>query len=421
MKDNSHRFDLSDRLIHFFREVNLEGDSAPLIQPEHFAFNSYVEGTKWPALFLLRCAVRSHRLWATWSMRKGVRTVYGPRPAVCFSEMPIGAFLEASMKREAAGQAMSPYALTFLKTAMHEVGTNPVIYGLADRNAVLPKGIGGVPRLMKANILPPHEQYRYVTYNPSGPLKVDWLHEREWRWPYNGDLSKIENELQEYGIVSDAADIPGFDFAGQGLQGIGIIVKTEDDARKLSCDVLTLIDKGEVSPRHFDHILVINRLPSPLQLVSPNAVDAAISEALLDFSHYFGLPEKDVEQVLQDFSARVSAIEQGAPKVVEKPIEKGGCWLWVHDNTHPYVRALIQAGRVTVNNEGRYVASLDELCPQRELRQRQELADKLAKQLSKELGVGGGFFSVLNSSNPSDIPFYIGRPPEDDLYHNTDH
>ncbi|MDR6731842.1 DUF4427 domain-containing protein [Delftia lacustris] len=421
MTDNNFRFDLSDRLIHFFREVDLEGNSAPVIQPEHFAFNSAVEGTKWPALFLLRCAVRSHRLWATWSVRGGVRTIYGPNPAVCFTEMPLAAFLESSATREAAGQAMSSYALTFPKAAMHSLGAMPVVYGLSDNNFVLPKGAGGGPRILPATQLPAQEQYRYVTFSPSGSYKVDWSHEREWRWPYTGDLSKIEEELSEYGIVSDAADIPGFDFSNPLLRGIGIIVKTMEDARKLKYDVLSLVDRGIVHRRHFDHMLILDQLPSADSLYAPEAVEAAIQRAMLDFAPFFNLDQADVSEIVSDFSHRVHSLEQAASHPPTRTMESGGCWLWFHDNTKPYVRALVQAGRVTVNAEGRYIASLDELNPARDLREREELTAKLASELCNELNVPGGSFSVLNSTNPDTVPFYIDREPKDDLYHNTDY
>jgi hypothetical protein len=418
MVSNNRRFDLSDRLIHFFREVDLEGPSAPLIQPEMFAFNSYVEDTKWPALFLLRCAIRSHRLWATWSMRKNVRTIFGPRPAVCFSEMPIAAFLESSEVREAAGQAMSTYALTFPKTKMHSLGANPVIYGLTD-DFILPTGDGGVPRLIAGDKLPLREQYRYVTYNPSGPYKVDWLHEREWRWPHDGDFSELESEMEEYGIVSSADDIPGFDFSHPNLQGIGVIVKTDEDARRIRHDVLTLIDRGKVSNTHFDHILIKDRLPKSSNLYTPLAVEDAIDNALLDFSSYFNLEQANVSKAESDFSARVLSIEKGSSKASSGRREYGGCWLWLHDNSHPYVRALLQAGRVKVNKEGRYIASLDELNANRDLRERENLTKALAVQLKNDLQVESGYFSVLDSHDPDMVPFYIDCAPDDDLYHNT--
>ncbi len=392
------------------------GDSAPQMQPEMFAFNSYVENPVWPPLFLLRCAIRSHRLWATWSVRGGKRTIFGPRPAVCFSEMPLAAFLESSRQREADGQAMSGYALTFPKSSMHALGANPVIYGLTDRNVTLPKGAEMAPRIFPSSVLPESEQYRYVTYNPSGPYKVDWMHEREWRWPYDGDLTEVEREIAEYGIVSEAADIPGFDFSDPRLKGIGIIVKTAEDARKVKHDVLALIDRGVVQRDHFAHILVQANISDISTLIDQKDLQAAIDNALIDFSEYFDLSSEPVKEAERDFSERVRNLETEASQIPTR--ERGGCWLWFHDNTHPYVRALVQAGRVTVNKEGRYVATLDEFDSNRDLRERERLTMVLAKELKAEYGVESGYFSVLNSFDPDKVPFYIDAPPIDDLYHN---
>ena len=193
MVSNSYRFDLSDRLIHFFRDIDTSSDSAPSM-PEHFAFNNFVEGEKYPAFLLLRTAIRMHRLWATWSVRENVRTIYGPRPAVCFSEMPLAAFLESSRKRETEDRKMSSYGLTFNKVGLHDRGANPVIYGLTNRHAQMPNGKDGGQRLINEDLLPLEEQYRYVTYAPAPGVWIDWTHEREWRWPFAGDFDKIESE-----------------------------------------------------------------------------------------------------------------------------------------------------------------------------------------------------------------------------------
>lgn len=114
MSINSIRFDLSDWLIHFFRDIDLEGNNS-IVYVEHMGWGNIAEDVNWSALFMLRCAIRSGRLWATWSFRNNVRTIYGPDPAVCFTEMPIAAFLETGEKRHRRGEAMSPFALIFPK------------------------------------------------------------------------------------------------------------------------------------------------------------------------------------------------------------------------------------------------------------------------------------------------------------------
>lgn len=68
---------------------------------------------------------------------------------------------------------------------MFNYGARPVIYGLDEHNnARCSQGRNG-ERILDETALPLIEQYRYVTYVPG---KIDWTHEREWRWPYRGDI-----------------------------------------------------------------------------------------------------------------------------------------------------------------------------------------------------------------------------------------
>jgi hypothetical protein len=97
MPPNSIRFDLSDHLIHFFRAVNSEHADCPTL-PQDWDAESLTEDTGLSPFFMLRCAVRQARLWATWSFRNGRRTIYGPNPAICFTEMPLAAFLESAQQ-----------------------------------------------------------------------------------------------------------------------------------------------------------------------------------------------------------------------------------------------------------------------------------------------------------------------------------
>lgn len=325
MASNSYRFDLSDRLIHFFRDIDTGSGNSPSM-PEHFAFNNFVEGEIYPAFFLLRTAIRMHRLWATWSIRDGVRTIYGPRPAVCFSEMPLAAFLESSRKRETKDKKMSSYGLTFNKVRLHDCGANPVIYGLSNRHAKLPKGEDGNQRLINNGLLPLAEQYRYVTYAPAPEVRIDWTHEREWRWPFSGDFDKIESELEEFGVISDASDIPGLDISSKKLAGIGIMVKTSTEAQYVTHDILTLIDRKEVGRYHFQHVLITDLLPPTAELYDPAKVQEATCKACVDFDEHFDFPKKQVEHADAEFKELAESIERNSGPIL--PGQVGECWLW---------------------------------------------------------------------------------------------
>ena len=111
---NNRRYDLSAKLTHFFRMLDLFDGSAPST-PEDWGDANIAEDTKFSAIFLLRCAIRHGRLWSTWSLRGNVRTIYGPHPAICFTDMPTAAFLETASERVKKKQKISTCALTFPK------------------------------------------------------------------------------------------------------------------------------------------------------------------------------------------------------------------------------------------------------------------------------------------------------------------
>jgi hypothetical protein len=279
MTKNTTRFDLSDWLIHFFRNIDFESSSS-IVYPEHMGFGNITEDTKYSSLFMLRCAIRHGRLWATWSYRNNVRAIYGPSPAVCFTEMPIAAFLESGEIRERRGEAMSQFALVFPKKDMFKLGANPVIYGLDNRSTWLPSGKNGEARMIDANLLAEREQYRYVTYNPSSTRPIDWSHEREWRWPFRGDISHVEEELEDC-MVSDAIDIPGLDFYNHDIRGMGVVVKTSEHAMWIVHDILALVDRGIIDKQQYSFVLAADSLPPLPDLRSPDMVSKAISDSLV--------------------------------------------------------------------------------------------------------------------------------------------
>lgn len=410
MTSNNYRFDLSDRLIHFFRDIEIGSIDAPPM-PEHFGFNNFVEGEKYPAFFLLRMAIRMHRLCATWSVRGKDRLIYGPLPAVCFSEMPLAAFLESSRKREMAGEKMSSYGLTFSKIGLHERGANPVIYGLTNRNARGYYHENGT-RLLNEACLPLDEQYRYVVYNPAPHVKIDWTHEREWRWPFMGDFDKVTAELKEFGVISDARDIPGLDIASKQLVSIGVVVKTKEEAEYVTHDILTLIDRKDVGRNHFHHVLVTDLLPPTAELYDPANVQKATYKTVVDFDEHFDFPKREVKKAEAEFAEWAATIEKNTDAML--PGLQGGCWLWLLDNSHPFVRCLLQSGRVTVNKEGRYLANLVEFDSSRSITQRQEMAQKIAAKVRKKYDIPCDYFSVMGAYGIDDVPFNV----DDDFLEN---
>jgi hypothetical protein len=414
---NSIRFDLSDWLIHFFRDVDLSNNTSPVDMPEHMGFSNIHENEQLPALYMLRCAIRHGYLWATWSFRNSARTIYGQRPAVCFTEMPIAAFLESSFHRAQRGEAMSTFALVFPKINMFSLGARQVLYGLDASNGVAPSRDGNVgPRVFDPLILPESEQYRYVSYNPASPRPVDWSHEREWRWPYLGDVSAYEAELADCGPVEGVKDMPGLDLYNGTLNSLGVIVKSRDQVPLILHDILVLVDRGIINQNTYSFVLATDDLPSYADIRSPDALSDTIAQYLINLSPFFELDpnasaiDARFGEIAQEIEINESQIQSGEP---------GGCWLWILDNTSPFTRALLATRRVIVNNDGKYLAQIPEFTNSRGLRKKEEMTRALADKIKTEFGVECGYFSVSGHQDPSWVPFYNSDHIDNQMFYNN--
>jgi|SRR5271157_4337235 len=413
--NNNRRYDLSERLIHFFRNLDLDDGSAPHV-PEHWGWANITESTRYSALFLMRSAIRHGRLWATWAMRNRVRTIYGPHPAICLTDMPTAAFLEASVERQKAGQKISTFALTFPKDQMFDLGARPVIYGLTDDSVVIPNGRDGGPRVIPPEALPLSEQYRYVSYYPSGRWRVDWTHEREWRWSCTGGLREFEAEIEGSGIVDEVRDIPGLDLYSVMLSGIGVIVNTKEDADMVLHDVLALVDRQEIAPNTYEYVLVSDEITSPSAIRDPGAEEEAIAAATIDLSDYLRpQPERD-----ERLEQRVKAIAREVEEAAGDPVfgEQGGCWLWLVDSLHPVTRALMNTDSLVINNEGKYLMFPYAFSDARGLREREEMTLDVARRLREEFDIEAGYYSVLASGDPNGLPYYNDDHLDNKLHYN---
>lgn len=416
MIKNTTRYDLSDYLIHFFRNVKIDGASAPIV-PESMGFSNINEDVNWSAIFMLRCAIRHRHLWATWSYRNGRRTIYGPAPAVCFTEMPLAAFLEAGKARENRGEAMSPYALVFPKAGLFDLGANPVIYGLDERSARLPMGTHGEARIIDEALLPKREQYRYVAFNPSKNGTLDWSHEREWRWPFRGSIEAFEKEIEELGVVDCPTDIPGLNISSRNCSGMGVVVRTVEEASWVASDILTLVDRGVIHQHYYRFIMSADSLPSLEYIRSPEAASQAINDAMIDLDPFYSLSEKLMDEMESRFTDL--ALKVDSSKSIEPIQERGKAWLWLLDNTHDLTRSLMASGRVSVSTDGRYLAKLPEFSNKRDLRQLESMAEALARLVAEEFGVECGYFSVLGSDDYNEVPFYNGDYLDNRMFYNV--
>ena len=406
---NNKRFDLSDKLIHFFRPVDLSSDNA-FTAPENWGPGEIVENHVVSPMFLLRNAVRLGRIWATWSMRSGRRTIYGPHPAVCFTDMPLAAFIEFGTERARKGEAMSSYGLVFRKPALFEEGARPVIYGLSAPPRL--SRDGGGPRIIPPADLPLGEQYRYVAYAPG---RVDWTHEREWRWKSVQELPDREFDLPP----NDGSEIPGLDLNSPLLKGLGAIVKTAQQAERLIHDVLMVTDRSGKRQSNFDFVISLDRIKPGDDLREPEKVEETIHSATFDLEPYFNLSADERTTQIANFRRAVAVSLQ--QKHLGMPRESGGCWLWFTDARHPMVRALVAENEVVVNRDGRYLVEIGELGRDRSLQEREGVIKHLAKLLEQRHGVRATYHSVLNSFDPDEVPHYSDPPLNDPFHFNYAH
>ena len=411
MTMNNNRYDLSDRLIHFFRSVDPSDPDTPVL-PEHWGFGSMeIWDDPFSPFFMMRNAIRIGRLWATWAVRGGRRTIYGPDPTVCFTEMPMAAFIEAGLNRSELGQAMSPYGLVFPKTGMFELGARPAIYSLSGPGRPDVTGDDDGERRISTSQLPLTEQYRYVTYDPSSAKAVDWSHEREWRWPL-----RQKPNIDPHDLPPDMDDLWGLELDSSGIRGLGAIVRTSKQEEQIVYDILTKVDRKDVDEDCYEFVLALDRMPPLSELRDRTALQEAIDAARIDLARYQIIEPARASELSGAFAEQVREIERKAPPPTEGAI--GGCWLWLLDNQHEMTRALVADGRVCVNKDGRYLVHLCEFSDLRNIWERGEMAEELASCLQERYGLGGTYFSVLLTDDPDAVPFYCGDQLDDESFFN---
>ncbi|MCQ3018882.1 DUF4427 domain-containing protein [Pseudomonas tremae] len=412
---NNIRFDLSDYLIHFFRDVD-QASSEGILFPEHARFNNIAESQVLDSLFLMRCALRHHKIFATWSYRNERPTIYGRSPAVCFTDMPLAAFVQSSNERLARGENVGRYAFMIPKAAMFGLGARPVIYGLSqdarERQDTAPF------RIIEIDRLPLAEQYRYVAYSIADDRTIDWTHEREWRWPYRGTQSHFDPEDQG-SLVETLGEIPGLDFGHTSVSGMGVLVQDQEDVPRIVHDILTLVDAEIIHRSMFRFVIPLCAVEQQGDIRDPNRVSDLINKHSIDLAPYFSISEERANEI----NARVDAIIE----TIFAPVDHqeadgddgyGKSWVWIPDNGSELVRALLATNRVIVSTEGRYlldIANFDSF-PEGFA---EHYCKKVAQALAIEFQVNATYFTVRDSLRCDGIPFYTNFHDDDHPFYNS--
>ena len=247
----NQRLDLSNWLIHFIHDANPDND--PLNWKDDFTIvpASYIDGNPVffdldefdedlvpysPAFQVLLKILNDGFIRANWSFRQGKATIYGPNPAVCFTEMPLYALIEYANQRGKKDLTNS-YGIAILKSEMFAAGARPVIYGLSGPHVESKKGdlyFGqGMRSLSSESGIGLLEQYRYVATNIDGSRRIDWMHEREWRWPL-----RVTSSLETPGLSVWLEEFR------HNFSKVLVIVQTVEEAKRFIDQAKEYFDGG---------------------------------------------------------------------------------------------------------------------------------------------------------------------------------
>lgn len=413
---NNIRFDLSDYLIHFFRDVDLNSNSF-IHLPEYCGFNNNHHHSAIDAKYLLRLSLRHYKLFASWSYRNGVRTIYGYDPAVCFTDMPISAYLQSGTDRLLKSEKIGLYALALPKSNMFSAGARPVIYALDGSSRITYQHGNGDERIINEVLLPLVEQYRYVTYAPG---VIDWSHEREWRWPYRGDVTEYLSEIETDGIVEDIEKTPCLNLKNVELSECGVIVQFNADVKEITHDILTLIDQGVTHQKTFKFIISVEKLNSFDSILHPHELVEHINSNAIIFDDFFDIPSERIKCYAREINGYIDGLYSNEDYFTDTyGSEFGNAWVWIHDNQNEVTRALIQGGLVSVNNEGKYLLKIDLSWDCWPLRKKEELAKYVSTWLRNRFNLESCYFSVLGSNNCNDFPNYNDKLDINHPYYNN--
>ncbi|WP_066408244.1 DUF4427 domain-containing protein [Aliarcobacter skirrowii] len=398
---NNIRFDLSEYLIHFFREINIHKDYVDV--PEYIGFNNIYEDNLLHACFLLRCTLRNNKLPATWSYRNNQRTIYGKKPAICFTDMPIAAFIEASRKRLSQGELVGEYAFLIPKDVMFNLGARPVIYGLTEKLITYEESSIPNERIIDKSLLPYDEQYRYVTYNRKGNRLIDWTHEREWRWASNDDLTNYYKELESGDGIENFETLPGLNLSL--LLNAGILVPKKEEIKKILHDILTLVDSKIIDRNSFRFILHSENLDFK-NIIYHEQLNELINNNTININSYFNYQDELIDELNKDIDSIIKQVL--SEEALVDPRENGQAYIWFINNDSNLVRALVLNNRILINKEGKYLLRIHEI-KFKSLREQEDICKRISKELNRKYNIQCTYYSILQGINPIDInsvPYY---------------
>lgn len=353
------RHDHTEWLTHFVRGRNPAQDFPFENEEQNGWFCGGELGWNASAFDVLKTIIRLGGITPGYSFRGGRTTIYGGQPAICATEMPIYSF--ASYARDRADPtSVSAYGISFLKSEFYAAGGRQAIYGLSTDQVRYIKN-DTLSRIFEDSILPLREQYRYVAHNPASYLRrIDWSHEREWRWIAQ-DLDLDEIWAKNYnGQLDPIPALPIFkgQLEGRSFTRLCVIVWSQEEAEEIRRLITSLY---LASSNNYDTPFDKNLLLRSRIIVLKDVVDAVESKRDLDAQTIEGLARAQLLQAVvvttpptnaaATVAAAMAAAGAAATNATALFVRKGNGFILqgfahavTYDVTHPIVQYMLSSG-----------------------------------------------------------------------------
>ncbi len=375
------RHDHTSWLVHFVRDRNPEQDFPGEDEDDAGAHAVGELELDADAFSVLKTIVRLGGLIPGYSFRKGRTTIYGGQPVVCATEMPLYSFADYARKRSDPSK-VSAYGIAFLKSEFFAAGGRPAIYGLSTDNIAY---VSNTPksRVLADTVLPIAEQYRLVAYNPAAANRIDWSHEREWRWIVK-DNDKDEVWAEHYnGTLGPMPALPLLKgrLDGRSFSKLCFIVWTSKEANELQ-ELLTglFLAGGNDYGTRFDKLLIsrskIIVLADVVESVEggrriQSQTIEGLDEANLLRPIQIHEPSEDTaKQIAQALEAASAAGESAALHYAkEHPTDtglSGFASAITYDVTNPMVQQLLSSGFASGPFDGKVIIKIPTKWPLRQ-------------------------------------------------------
>ena len=260
----------------------------------------------------------------------------------------------------------------------------------------------------------------------------------DYKWTPNVSQAIAYAEKVRVGAINTIRDYPGIDLSS-APGGIGIIVKTLDEARMVMSDILTLIDSEQITADLFKFVIPTDALhldentdfrsalyevlplhrvavpgmpPRDEELDNDDHYNHCCSEKSSDEARQL-LMELEAQNPLSDLICEVLAMFPA-----DQDQEVGAPLLWFLDNMHPLTRYMVSRELVSVTPEGKYVAWVSEFAKGYSLSQKRDMLALLAAKTQETYGVTCGYVVGQDTWSTSPLHFAVSDHLWSGYYYN---